>query len=545
MLLIAIEFIYISIIAYIYGNAVSILVDKLTGYKMKYLTSYLWTGIVLFTIYAECFSLVGAVGLVANIILLIGAIILAITFRKKLINNIKELFSTSKIIGFLILLVIFSYGTSRGYNHYDTGLYHAQAIRWIEEYGIVKGLGLLHCRFGYNSAAFPISALFSFRFFNAFQSMHEMAGYFTFLLSLELIDIIHVFKDKKLLFTDIIRVGIFYYLTLVFNEIVSPASDYFAMSVLFFIILVWCKLLEEKVKDSTSYSLICVMTLFACSIKFSVCFIILLTIYPVILMIKEKKAIRIPIYLLLGFLVILPFFIRNIIISGRLLYPSTFLDIFNVDWKITSELANYDRMLITAWARGIYSSEGYYMSLKEWFPIYISGQSLMTKLMYMANILGIVILIAAIIYLLVKKNYKHLPWVFTSIVIYINFFVWFFTAPMVRYGYVYLIAPSIIVVGYILVRRKWSMIALAGICSLFVLWKGASLAKYIFDVRSLPYYIYQQPYEQYEVKENQIGDVIIYTPVEGDRTGYDHFPSSPDANVSLRGTSLGEGFKYR
>ena len=45
--------------------------------------------------------------------------------------------------------------------HYDTGLYHAQAIRWIEEYGVVPGLANLHSRFGYNSASFALSAFFS------------------------------------------------------------------------------------------------------------------------------------------------------------------------------------------------------------------------------------------------------------------------------------------------------------------------------------------------------------------------------------------------
>ena len=43
--------------------------------------------------------------------------------------------------------------------HVDTGLYHAQAIRWIEEYGVVCGLGNLHSRFAYNSAAFALCAL--------------------------------------------------------------------------------------------------------------------------------------------------------------------------------------------------------------------------------------------------------------------------------------------------------------------------------------------------------------------------------------------------
>ena len=40
-----------------------------------------------------------------------------------------------------------AYFASRGLQHTDTGIYHAQAIRWYEEYGLVKGLGNLQQHF--------------------------------------------------------------------------------------------------------------------------------------------------------------------------------------------------------------------------------------------------------------------------------------------------------------------------------------------------------------------------------------------------------------
>ena len=49
------------------------------------------------------------------------------------------------VIFIFVLMLLFSYGASRGYLHFDSGLYHAQAIRWIEEYGVVPGLANLHC----------------------------------------------------------------------------------------------------------------------------------------------------------------------------------------------------------------------------------------------------------------------------------------------------------------------------------------------------------------------------------------------------------------
>ena len=87
------------------------------------------------------------------------------------------------LLASVLLFLLYAYGTSRGILHYDTALYHAQSIRWIEEYGIVKGLGNLHCRLAYNSASFALSALYSMAFLGG-QSYHCAAGFLAFLLAL-------------------------------------------------------------------------------------------------------------------------------------------------------------------------------------------------------------------------------------------------------------------------------------------------------------------------------------------------------------------------
>jgi hypothetical protein len=42
---------------------------------------------------------------------------------------------------------------------YDTGLYHAQAVRWLNEHGSVFGLGNLHARLGFNSLWLVVAAV--------------------------------------------------------------------------------------------------------------------------------------------------------------------------------------------------------------------------------------------------------------------------------------------------------------------------------------------------------------------------------------------------
>jgi len=64
----------------------------------------------------------------------------------------------------------------------DSGIYHAQAIRWMELYPAVPGLGNLHSRLAYNSNWLLANALFSFSFLGL-RSFHLM-GSATFLAAM-------------------------------------------------------------------------------------------------------------------------------------------------------------------------------------------------------------------------------------------------------------------------------------------------------------------------------------------------------------------------
>ena len=103
-------------------------------------------GIVIATVYAQFFSLFYKVGLLANLILLILCLITLFQYNKEILSLLKDVKTTAfswegcLYLGILILIAFF---TSRGPIHADTNMYHAQAIRWYEEYGVVKGLANL------------------------------------------------------------------------------------------------------------------------------------------------------------------------------------------------------------------------------------------------------------------------------------------------------------------------------------------------------------------------------------------------------------------
>ncbi|QNP52660.1 hypothetical protein H9L05_02570 [Hymenobacter qilianensis] len=46
--------------------------------------------------------------------------------------------------------------------NFDSGLYHFQTLKWLNEYPTVPGLGNLHGRLAFNSSWFPLLSLFRY-----------------------------------------------------------------------------------------------------------------------------------------------------------------------------------------------------------------------------------------------------------------------------------------------------------------------------------------------------------------------------------------------
>lgn len=111
---------------------------------------------------------------------------------------------------------------------------------------------------------------------------------------------------------------------------VSPASDYFAMLVLFWVIMTWVELWEQErdcpigEKQTVPYALLSLYLVYAATVKLSTAVILLLVLYPAVLLLRQKKWLQIAGYIALGLLIAFPYLARNVLISGWLFYPFTF-----------------------------------------------------------------------------------------------------------------------------------------------------------------------------------------------------------------------------
>ena len=182
MILTILNFIWIFICAAAVGILIVTLMSKFTG-KIFYeeIDVLMWMGILGLTVYAEVFSLFYRVGFMANVILGLCVAGIVIVMKKEIpcyvspiVNRLKEQKELMIVAG--LVVIYFAAAATRTPVFYDTDLYHAQAIQWIERYGVVPGLGNLHNRFAYNSAFLCLQALFSWRSVIG-QSLHGMNAF--------------------------------------------------------------------------------------------------------------------------------------------------------------------------------------------------------------------------------------------------------------------------------------------------------------------------------------------------------------------------------
>ncbi len=570
MLSVILNWFYMAVTTFLLGYGILTGLSALTGYSVKWFGSFTMCGLAGAAVYAQIFSLFAPVGAAAGLLLCAVCLGSAFLCRDRLIKDWRqrmrdfgELRKTSErkawfgVTGFLLLFLLFAYGTSRGILHYDTALYHAQSIRWIEEYGVVKGLGNLHCRLAYNSSSFALSALYSMVFLGG-QSYHCAAGFLALTVAALCLEPVRTVGKRRLRPSDFARVMGIYYLLMIFDEMISPASDYFMVLMAFWLIIRWMDLLEAEEKEIFPFAMLCVLSAFLLTVKLSAALIVLFTLKPALSLLRERRWKETGIYLGLGILTVLPYLIRNVILSGWLVYPFTGIDMFRVDWKIPEGIAAYDAREIQVWGRGYSDVTKYGLPVWEWMPGWFRGLGGTEKIFVLAAVLSVLVFGLRFVRWAVRKGKAPGEHLFPEAVVSLCFLFWLFSSPLIRYGCVYVYLTTAVVWGDVCTEffeeshrtgRKCGRHmekACMLLISLFLVYKAAAFGREIVSSYVNDYWLCQKDYDNYETESYEIDGVLFYRPVSGDQTGYESFPSSPaTAAVRLRGTDIGAGFCYR
>ncbi|MBR5597814.1 MAG: hypothetical protein IKW30_10460 [Lachnospiraceae bacterium] len=551
MLSVLLSYLYIAITTFLLGMGIKIFAQKYLGYEMKEITSILYAGLGVATVYSGIYSLCSKVALGANLGMLLMCVVIVIWGKKELLKFLQKIHeNTTKGKYFLVVifLLVFSYGASRGYLHFDSGLYHAQAIRWIEEYGVVPGLANLHCRLAYNSSAFTLTALYSMEFLVG-QSLHTVAGFMAMVLCGKGFSVVQVFWRKKVKVSDFLKVAMLFYISIIYSEMMSPASDYFAMLFLFYIVLRWVELEEEGEKNIASYSLLCVLLAVTVTVKLSAAIMLLMVLKPAVILIKEKRYGQIALYLSMGIVAMFPYLARNIILSGWLVYPFPGIDLFSLDWKIPAGEAAYDAEEIKVYAKGMTDVLLKDISILEWLPKWFSALKGLEKIWVLSSVVSMMAGGLFALWVWIKKETKYKGLLFVEVVMIAGYLFWQIGTPLVRYGYIYILAFPFFTIGlwfvFLFEKRPKSYLLFVTLLLVFFGYKGGNLLQIIVDSAPQEYYVWQRDYETLDYDSYKIGETCFYVPLESGQIGYEKFPAAPYEryDVEMRGESLAEGFR--
>ena len=438
----------------------------------------------------------------------------------------------------------------------DTGIYHAQAIRWIETYPAVPGLGNLHTRLAFNSSWLVINALFSFVYLDVL-SFHLLGSVFFVVFLGYCFEGLFRFISGNAGVSDVIRIFLIPISFWVFaSEISSPGTDLPSALLIWIILLEFLQFLEngDEVYPLQA-ELLLGLSVFVLTVKLSSAPVLLVGIYMLWWKFRRRDSKSLFVFFGIGALVLLPWLARNVVLSGYLVYPRPELDFFNVDWKIPFKIAAAEKDVIMAWARipGREAREVLQMPLMEWAGLWFTKLSRNRKAML--GLIGaapvVYLLMAVVFWKFAQPVVKMLSsYTYAFLVVYTGVTFWFLTAPDFRFGYAFVISailmlslPVVLTLYRVEVFTKKAVIWL--VVLVLLSYQSLVLARSFEPETLQERLLLPKGYVQLTTAPCEIRNLSLWCAEAYNECWYDPFPCAPNANPSVetRGSTLRDGFR--
>lgn len=571
MVEVLVSWIYIGFICLLAGTAVrGLLSGRFPLSASAHLTETAVYGIAAITVFGEFWSLFGGVSAACHLcaVILSCIAVFAVPENRRLfcslIRRIRRLFFSWQGLFYLITIAVIAYFASRGDFHADTKMYHAQAIRMIEEYGSVRGLANVQLHFGYNSSYLVFCAFFTMSWLvGTAHALHTTTGFLMALFSCYALHGLAGIQRHKRYGADAMKIGMLIYILTELYYAMSPATDYGTMLMVLYL---FCAFLDNAETEGSSpaktarYGMLSVLALFCVSLKLSaaVCFLIVLC--PLVMLIRGKQGKQILRYVLLCVIVILPFLARNVKISGWLFYPFEAIDLFDVEWKVPAAYSLVDSNQIKAWGRCLYDINLVDRPMSYWVPIWWAGQEHYEQMLIYAAVLSLPLYICDFFMALSadrKKKKKIRPEIAVFVVMmFASFAMWFVTAPFVRYGLGFLLGLPLLSIALFIENYRYTknLFTVAGVflSMLAVMDFAPWLDHYLTDDLVFAkhhlaenYYVVQKPFDEADMEAYDMGNgVIVY--YNADATENNSYYVTPGTSYKFmieRSESMGDSVK--
>jgi hypothetical protein len=483
------------------------------------------------------------------------------SYRKKQLSlltdtwlKIKSLSIYCKLLLAFVVFVVAFYALLPPLN-VDSALYHWQTMMWMESYPAVPGLANLHGRLGFNSNGLLLHSVFS---------LHDIFGSYIIGLNGLLLIILFgwiIFKIRELkLIPQLAVIGFACVFLRYYDvDIASPVTDLIPNIIIPYLLL---RAILDYHSLTDSPLLYWVLPIFCLTLKLSVAPFCLFSLIVFVCLIKNKQYKSLSILIILGCILLIPWLVRNVIISGYLIYPNSTIDLFNFDWKVPVGMAEREQISIRAWARLLEPDFDSTMNL----PLLIWGKSWLLRNYELSKIvilvLGLVVLSPLVILFtqrkkLIKDPYRIYPWLIAVL----GTLFWAVMAPDIRFGFGYIaftaFAPFMLINSEIknsflkktpLFVGFLALLFFTGVCfNVIRITQGdKTYSSFLYKPNTMDFVVKRASVEFIPFKAN---DITIYVPATGDQC-FDHqLPCAPNYVcldcLEMRGTSVKEGFRTK
>jgi hypothetical protein len=567
MLLTLLCWAYITFVCHVWGNIILIPVLKKSSNASEdpELPVLCLTGMAAIGIIALWFSIFLPLALPVHICILAPAIVYVLIPKNR--KRLYTQFTTSiRHFSPLLLLLLCSciililFISTWSIHHPDTLAYHAQSILSMELYKPIPGLVHLNHMLAVSSMWFGVQAIFRFHFILPNNFLFVNGIILCWLCLFLLTRIGSAYKKDQNRNGSFIPEYIYWILLLIYGftswtqirlTAASASPDFITA------IYLWAALYSfSKIRsDADAYQFLCL--LFCCAaiiVKLSAIAIALLLIVLFYrTFIRQKFAVGL--FTMAGVaLAILPYMIRNAILSGYPFFPSAILSMPGADWKLSPEVVARRQQYITAYARFPVDSydmteKAMQLSITQWIPIWwktltVPDQVLLVTIM--------VLLLWNLVTLKKQIRQRSLSNLIILVVSLAGSVLWFLNAPAIRFGTGFLIplayALSTGIVGH--ARWTYSMgkpalykILLASISTALLLYTGYRAKEYFVPSQLLlPAGVKKTAYREISCEGSE--GTKIY---RSDECSFSPFPCIGDScsHFTLRGTDLFSGFKQK
>jgi len=534
---------------------------------------YFWLGFFVVSTLAMFVSLFLPINLLSLIIFfMLGAVGLPFFYKECKKAATQSDSSEKKIFIFITFLVVFVITCLGAYSSwpgtaYDTDLYHAQIIRWYNEYGTVPGLGNLHHRLAFNTSWLSLAALFDNGIWDGrsawimpILSSSGVILYCLHELIFSLKNGIKLYALCILLWVGITVFGNFGDISMSTPNLFYDCQVHILIAIVileaYYILSGYTGILSKKIIHDSAILLM--LSVGAFMIKpigaVSLLFSGFLTLF--LLVRNSKKTIFSWFIVFTPALCALAVWVtKNIFLSG---YPLSPLPIFAMpfDWAMPFKSVYTYYLELFAWPRmpgpnyWQVLDNGFFYWFIPWLKRYLSSIYFFV-LAVLPSLFSLLLWFFVARYAKTKKAFYFFIWTFSSIL------YWFRTSPDIRYGngffWVWLGTAFLFLTpdgSHFEIANFWKSQKIR--IAFFYFWGlgvlGGIGINIISPVRSLFFFgtVPSRPVKEYIV--DTVPPFSVWMPLEGDQTGNSPLPSTPykPSNLEMREPgNLGKGFRVR